>query len=124
MRSIIGLLFLGMLLSLNAEAVYLRYCPNLGNTFSLGFGFCVNNNFSEVSRTLGQGIFLRSCHNTSSHGISMIYEHCINENFSKIANALDHQVFFRFCNNASNHEVSWFFVNCINENFDRLEREL
>jgi len=124
MRSIIGLLFLGMILSANADAVYLRYCQNYNNTFSLNFGFCVNDNFSNVQRAIGQGLFLRSCHNTSTQGVSMLYEHCINDNFSRIAQKLDGQVFFRFCNNSSNHEVSWMFVNCINDNFDRLEREL
>ena len=124
MRSIISLLFLGMLFSSNADAVYLRYCSNLGSTFSIGFGFCVNSNFSDVGRALGQGVFLRSCHNSSSSGVSIFYEQCINENFSRIGNALEDHVYFRYCHNLNNNEVSWGFVSCINENFDRVEREL
>jgi len=123
MRSIIGLLFLGMLFSSNANAIYLRNCSNLGTTFRVCSIF-VNINFSVVNRALGQEMFLSECHNTSSKGVSKLYEQCINENFAKIADALENQVSFRLCNNRKKHKVSREFISCIDENFDIVESEL
>ncbi|OFZ26893.1 MAG: hypothetical protein A2381_19905 [Bdellovibrionales bacterium RIFOXYB1_FULL_37_110] len=123
MRSIISLLFLGIFLSSNANAVYLRSCSNLDTTFRICEAF-VNINFSVVGRTLGQGILFGTCHNTSSKGVSKLYEQCINENFSRLADVLDDQVSFRHCMNLKKHKVSWEFVSCINENFDIVESEL
>ncbi len=107
-------------MTFSASAIDLRYCHTPSDRISQKFVLCVNDNFKEIGKKLGEN--LKICENFGSD-LNYFFNHCINANFRIIkfhikVNPLD--CTFGNINKVSNQR----YAACMRENFSRIESQL
>ncbi len=123
------IIFLGIgLFSLNANALFLRYCTNstLNNddAVSYSYQFCINNNFRTIERAVENRIFLQYCSNLGQ-GVDSSFIGCINRNFKEVQRELNRSkpLFLNHCFNSSFNQLNYSFETCVRSNYRNIERE-